>query len=153
MGRSHSRRQPNGGLKKTRRKRKKRFIHGPPIQYHHAIYPDDLENGEIVGVTAGHLFKGEHGIITSLRRQTRNVSAWFMECLEAWIHETCKHMVLRDLNTEITDLPEGQSWHCKHCGVGFLVKKNRCIHEKLCSQKDDSGGRFGSNGTLLQTLE
>jgi hypothetical protein len=103
------------------------------VQYHHREYEPAF--GESVGVTAGHLFKGEHSIITSLRRQTRNVSVWFMRCLRTWVDEVENNMELRDLNTEITNLEEGQSYHCKWCGHGFLVKKNRDKHEKICSKK------------------
>jgi len=118
------------------------------VQYHHAIYPKGLE--EIVGVTAGHLFKGEHGIITALRRQTRNVSEWFMTCLRQWLIETLETRELRDLNKEITDLPEGQSWHCKYCGKGFLVKKNRGVHEQVCARRGDLGWQISDSPTSDQ---
>jgi hypothetical protein len=123
---------------KRKRKKKKKFLPGPPIQYHHDEYEPD--GGEAVSETAGHLFKGEHGIITALRRQTRNVSSWFIECLERWVEES-KDMhadgirVWRNLDREIEELPEGQSHHCPYCGKGFLVKKNKGNHMLVCKKR------------------
>lgn len=124
---------------KKRRKRKPKYINGPPIQYHHEDYEPD--GGEIVGKTAGHLFKGEHSIITSLHRQKRNVSKWFIFCLKRWLRyvedlNRTRMRPYRDLNKEIKALPEEESYHCKHCGQGFLVKNNRGKHELICSKKE-----------------
>lgn len=115
--------------KPKKRKKKKKHIVGPPIQFHHREY--EPHDGEIVGVTAGHIFKGEHGIITSLRRQTRNISSFFLTCLEEWLNNA-KERPIRNLDEEIERLEEGQSWHCFYCGRGFLVKKNREKHMDVC---------------------
>lgn len=115
---------------KKRKKKKKKYIPGPPIQYHHQVY--EPRNGEIVGTTAGHIFKGEHSVITALRRQTRNISSFFLSCLEEWLENAKVRTDIRNVDQEIEQLEEGQSWHCRYCGRGFLVKKNRERHEGVC---------------------
>lgn len=126
--------------KRKKRRRKKKHIDGPPVQYHHQIY--DPRDGEVVGKTAGHLFKGEHSVITALRRQTRNVSSFFLFCLEEWLQyvrsdERSNGPKVRNVDEEIRALEEGQSWHCKYCGAGFLVRKNRDRHEPICHKRGD----------------
>lgn len=129
------------GKTKRKRKRKPKDIDGPPVQLHHEFYEPD--GGEIVGKTVGHLFKGEHATITSLHRQTRNVSTWFILCLKRWLRQAeklnaTKVRPFRDLNWEVTDLPEGRSYHCPHCKMGFLVKKNREKHKGICAKRGSS---------------
>lgn len=129
------------GYRKRRYRRRNRPLVGPPIQYHHERY--EPEDGEVVGETAGHLFKGEHGHITGLRRQTRNISTWFIVCLRRWLDHTMElHesgiRPLRDLDAEIEALAEGQSYHCRFCGRGFLIKRNKEKHQLVCRSRDDS---------------
>jgi len=120
--------------RKKRRKRKPKYIEGPSVQYHHQVY--EPEDGEVVGRTAGHLFRGEHSVVTALRRQTRNISSFFIFCLEEWLKKIKTGKILRTLDKEIEQLTEGESYHCRYCGAGFLVKDNRKKHEIVCAIKD-----------------